>query len=151
MKVYRIALTQYCDTSGEGAKRYGGRWNLPGVPALYGGSSVSSSLLERLTIDSELFASERYVLYSIMEFDIPDELVFVPKMGELPKDWNAIPPRSASQEYGTNLLQKGLLCFGVPSVVDKSSLNLVVNPLSENFSDVSYKVYFLDLDQRLIR
>jgi RES domain-containing protein len=151
MKVYRIALTQYCDTSGEGAKRYGGRWNLPGVPALYGGSSVSSSLLERLTIDSELFASERYVLYSIMEFDIPDELVFVPKPGELPKDWNAIPPRSASQEYGTNLLQKGLLCFGVPSVVDKSSLNLVVNPLSENFSDVSYKVYFLDLDQRLIR
>lgn len=151
MKVYRIALTQYCDTSGEGAKRYGGRWNLPGVPALYGGSSVSSSLLERLTIDSELFASERYVLYSIMEFDIPDELVFVPKMGELPKDWNAIPPKSASQEYGTDLLQKGLLCFGVPSVVDQTSLNYVVNPGSDRFHLVTYQVYSLKLDERIVR
>jgi RES domain-containing protein len=151
MKVYRIALTQYCDTSGEGAKRYGGRWNLPGVPALYGGSSVSSSLLERLTIDSELFASERYVLYSIMEFDIPDELVFVPKLSELPKDWNAIPPKSALKEYGTNLLQKGLLCFGVPSVVDQTSLNYVLNPLSENFDLVTYKVYSLKLDERIVR
>lgn len=151
MKVYRIALTQYCDTSGEGAKRYGGRWNLPGVPALYGGSSVSSSLLERLTIDPELFASERYVLYSIMEFDIPDELVFVPKLGELPKDWDAIPPKSASQEYGTNLLQKGLLCFGVPSVVDQTSLNCVLNPLAEKFHLVTYKVYSLRLDERIVR
>lgn len=151
MKVYRIALTQYCDTSGEGAKWYGGRWNLPGVLALYGGSSVSSSLLERLTIDSELFASERYVLYSIMEFDIPDKLVFVPKPGELPKDWDAIPPKSASQEYGTRLLQKGLLCFGIPSVVDQTSLNYVVNPLSEKFHLVTYKVYSLKLDERIVR
>ncbi|WP_373494424.1 RES family NAD+ phosphorylase [Aquiflexum sp.] len=151
MKVYRIALTQYCDTSGEGAKRYGGRWNLPGVPALYGGSSVSSSLLERLTIDSEFFASERYVLYSIMEIDIPDKLVVVPKMGELPNDWNSIPPKSASQEYGTELLQNGLLCFGVPSVVDQTSLNYVVNPLSEKFHLVTYKVYSLRLDERIGR
>jgi RES domain-containing protein len=151
MKVYRIALTQYCDTSGEGEKRYGGRWNLPGVPALNGGSSVSSSLLERLTIDSELFASERYVLFSIMEFDIHDELVFVPKLSELPKDWDAIPPRSASQEYGTNLLQKGLLCFGVPSVVDQTSLNYVLNPLAEKFDLLTCKVYSLKLDERIVR
>lgn len=78
MKVYRIALAKYCDASGEGAKRYGGRWNKPGHPILYGGASIASSLLERLTIDPELFSSERYVLYSVLELNISDNLVFIP-------------------------------------------------------------------------
>ena len=79
MKVYRLALTQYCDLSGEGAKIYGGRWNLPGNPAIYAGASISASLLERLTIDSELLSSERHLLYSVMEFSIPDPLIYFTK------------------------------------------------------------------------
>ena len=151
MKVYRIALTDYCDTSGEGAKRYGGRWNFPGYPVLYGSASISSSLLERLTIDPELFASERFVLYSIMVIDVPDKLVFIPQVNELPEGWDAIPPQRASQEYGTKLLQSGILCFGVPSVVDKTSLNFMVNPQSEQFQRMAYHVYPLQLDQRIVR
>jgi len=151
MKIYRIALTKYCDASGEGAKRYGGRWNLQGNSALYGSASVSSSLLERLTIDPELFASERYVLYSIMELDVPDKKVFMPEINELPEGWDTLPPKRVSQEYGTQLFQDGGLCFGVPSIVDKTSLNFVINPLSENFSIVTYKVYSLNLDKRLTR
>ncbi len=151
MKVYRIALTQYCDSSGEGAKLYGGRWNLPGNPAIYAGSSISVSLLERLTIDPELFSSERHILYSVMEFNIPDNLIFIPKMSDLPSNWNEIPAIRATQEYGANLLKSDILCFGVPSVVDPSSLNYVINPLSENFSLMEYKVYLLDLDKRIVR
>lgn len=149
--MYRIALTRYCDASGEGVKLYGGRWNLPGNPALYGSSSVSSSLLERLTIDAELFSSERYVLYSVMEFEIKEDLVFIPKLGELPSEWNSIPPKRMSQAYGTNLLQSEVLCFGVPSFVDPSSLNFVINPISEKFKHVKFKVYSLELDQRIVR
>ncbi|MEX2566560.1 MAG: RES family NAD+ phosphorylase [Cyclobacteriaceae bacterium] len=151
MKVYRIALTKYCDTSGEGAKLYGGRWNLPRNPALYGGSSVSSSLLERLTIDAELFSSERYVLYSVMEFDVPEEMVQIQNLGKLPSGWNAIPPKVISQEYGSNLLKSGLLCFGVPSIVDPSSMNFIINPISEKFNSVRIKVYPLQLDQRIVK
>ena len=151
MKIYRIALTQYCDTSGEGAKLYGGRWNLPGNPAIYAGSSISVCLLERLTIDPELFSSERHILYSVMEFNIPDNLIFIPKMSDLPSNWNEIPAIRATQEYGANLLKSGILCFGVPSVVDPSSLNFVINPLSENFSLMESKVYLLDLDKRIVR
>jgi RES domain-containing protein len=151
MKVYRIALTKYCDASGEGAKLYGGRWNLPGNPALYGSASVSSALLERLTVDSELLSSERYVIYSVMEFEIPKDLVMVPKLGELPTGWDKIPPIQASQKYGTNLLKSGILCFGVPSVVDQTSLNFVINPLSAKFNAVTFGVYPLNLDQRIVR
>lgn len=151
MKVYRIALTQYCDSNGEGAKLYGGRWNLPGNPAIYAGSNISVSLLERLTIDPELFSSERHVLYSVMEISIPDNLIFIPRMTDLPSDWNQIPAIRAAQEYGTNLLKSGILCLAVPSVVDPSSLNYVINPLSQNFSMLESKVYPLELDKRIVR
>lgn len=151
MKVFRIALSQYCDTSGEGAKIYGGRWNLTGSPAIYAGSSISSSLLERLTIDPELLSSERYVQYAVMEIKIPDELVFSPEITDLPIGWNHIPPVRASQAYGTELLKSGIACFAVPSVVDLSSLNYVINPLSEKFHLLSFKTYPLKLDQRIIK
>ena len=83
MMGYRIARTEFCDLKGEGAKQFGGRWNLPGYAAVYASSSVSSALLERLTIDPELFASERYVLYSVMEIDCPDVLIYrPPKAGQ---------------------------------------------------------------------
>jgi RES domain-containing protein len=151
MKVYRIALKPYCDTSGEGAKLFGGRWNLIGNPAIYAGSSISVCLLEKLTIDPELFSSERHILYSVMEFTIPDNLIFIPEMIELPTNWNEIPAIRATQEYGTNLLKSGIVCFAVPSVVDPSSLNYVINPFSEKFSQIVYKVYPLILDKRIAR
>ncbi len=151
MRVYRLALTQYCDTSGEGAKIYGGRWNLPGTPAIYAGSSVSASLLERLTIDPELLSTERYIRYSVMEITVPDQLIFIPKMEELPSGWNQIPAVRASMEFGNSLLKSGALCFAVPSVVDPSSLNYVINPISEHFNLLEIKIYELELDKRILR
>lgn len=151
MKVYRIALTQYCDSSGEGAKLYGGRWNLPGHPAIYAGASISASLLERLTIDPELLSAERYLLYSVMEISIPDHLIFSTKLSELPLDWTQIPAIRASMEYGSALLKSGILCFSVPSVVDYTSFNFVINPVAEAFPQIESKIYPLELDKRIIR
>lgn len=151
MKIFRIARTEFCDVNGEGAKRFGGRWNLSGYPALYGCSSVAAALLERLTIDSELFSSERYTLYSVMEFQCADSLIYIPSLSELPKGWDSIPSTKSSQEFGTSFLKDGLLCFAVPSVVDITSLNFIINPLSKNFSKVTWKVYPLTLDQRIVR
>jgi RES domain-containing protein len=151
MIFYRLAKTEFCDVSGEGAKRYGGRWNLPGYPALYGSGSISSALLERLTIDPELFSAERYVHYSVMEFNCPDQLVFKPSIKELPAGWDAIPHQRVSQDYGSRLFQSGVLCFAVPSVVDKTSLNFVLNPEGKFFHKLSWKIYPLKMDQRIVR
>lgn len=151
MIIYRLAKTEFCDLTGEGAKRYGGRWNLPGFPAVYGSSSISSALLERLTIDPELFAAERYVQYSVMEFNCPDKLITIPLHKHLPDGWDTIPPQRASQDFGTNLLQSGILCFGVPSVVDKSSTNFIINPASKLVKRLTWKLYSLKLDHRIIR
>jgi RES domain-containing protein len=151
MKIFRIARTEFCDTRGEGAKLHGGRWNFPGFPFLYGSSSISSALLERLTIDPELFASERFSLYSIMEFDCPDR--FIKKIGdnELPEKWDAIPFLKSSQKFGTKLVESGIVCFAMPLVVDKSSSNFILNPASKNFNKITWKIYPLELDKRIIR
>lgn len=151
MKIFRIACTEFCDTSGEGAKRYGGRWNLPGFPALYGCNNTAAALLERLTIDSELFSSNRYLLYSVMEFECHDSMIYRPALHELPPGWDAIPVTKTSQEFGTRLIQSGMLCFEVPSVVDRTSLNFIINPLAKDFVKVTWKVYPLRLDQRIVR
>jgi RES domain-containing protein len=151
MKAFRIALTEFCDDSGEGAKRYGGRWNSPGKPALYASSSIASGLLERLTVDPELFSSERYVIYSIMEFNIPDKLIVQPAVTQLPKGWDVVPAGLVSQQFGDERLRNGITCFVVPSVVDRSSVTYVLNPLAPEFPKVKWSVYPLKLDQRIVR
>lgn len=151
MRIFRVALTEFCDASGEGAKRYGGRWNLPGFPALYASSSVAAALLERLTIDPELFSSERYTLYAVMELQCDDSLIYAPSVKELPKGWDAIPATKVSMEFGTRSMQSGRVCVEVPSVVDTTSRNYLINPLVNDFSNVRWKVYPLRLDQRIVR
>lgn len=152
MRVYRIALTEYCDLSGEGARLYGGRWNLPGYAAIYAGGSVSVSLLERLTIDTELFASERQKLYSVMEIVVPSELIIHTALENLPQNWDATPPSSASQVFGRNMIKQGVLCFGVPSVVDKTSMNYLINPLANGFQEViNYQIYPFSLNRRIVK
>jgi len=151
MTIYRIARNEFADLDGIGAKLYGGRWNLPGYPAVYCGSSISSVLLERLTIDPELFSSERYVLYSTISIDCPDELIQKYSANELPKGWDKIPSGMASQQFGTKILKDRTLCFGVPSVVDPSSYNYVLNPLSDGFDQLKASTNPLRLDHRLVR
>jgi len=151
MIIYRIARTEFCDLSGEGAKLYGGRWNFSGHPVLYASSTIASALLERLTVDPELFASERYILYSIMEFDCPGRLIKKISKNELPANWDAIPFTKSSQQFGTELIQSGIVCFEVPSVVDKTSFNYIINPLATNFSKITWEIYPLELDKRIIK
>ena len=151
MKIFRIARSSFCDVSGDGAKRFGGRWNLPGIPVLYGCSSIAAGLLERLTVDSELFSSERDTLYSVMEFDCPDALIYRPRLSELPQGWDAIPSTHVSQTFGTKLLRNGAVCFQVPSVVDITSYNFIMSPLAKDFAKITWRVYPLQLDQRIVR
>ena len=86
-----------------------------------------------------------------MEFVCPDKLIKMSVLGELPEGWDAIPPEKSSQNFGTQLLQSGIVCFAVPSVVDKTSLNYVINPLARQFNKVTWKVYPLKLDKRIAR
>jgi hypothetical protein len=48
MICYRVVRRKYADLSGEGARLYGGRFNPPGIPAVYSSQSIALALLEVL-------------------------------------------------------------------------------------------------------
>ena len=48
MTCYRVVRRKYANLSGEGAMLYGGRFNPPGIPAVYTSQSIALALLEVL-------------------------------------------------------------------------------------------------------
>ncbi len=46
--MWRLASGSHGQLDGEGARRFGGRWNSPGVPVVYAASHLTLALLEQL-------------------------------------------------------------------------------------------------------
>ena len=70
MTVYRFTKEIYShDISGEGAKKWGGRWNSPGLAVVYTSCSISLSLLEFLIYQSSY---EEIVINQLMRIEVPD-------------------------------------------------------------------------------
>jgi RES domain-containing protein len=65
--VWRLCRRPYADLSGEGAARYGGRWNSPGNRVVYTTSSAALAVLEvRVHLDLPFdLLPEDYVLVAI--------------------------------------------------------------------------------------
>ena len=70
MIVYRLTSGQYTnDLSGTGAKLYGGRWNSPGLAALYTTEHISLAVLEILV---HMKAYRRPLDYHLVVLEVPD-------------------------------------------------------------------------------
>lgn len=60
---YRVVRRPYAGLSGEGARRYGGRFNPPGIPAVYTSQSIALAVLEILVhIDKSEVPSDYVVM-----------------------------------------------------------------------------------------
>jgi RES domain-containing protein len=145
MIVFRCTLDIHIPTtlSGEGAFRYGGRWNSKGVSVIYTAESRIMSILElliRQPIDK--IASN----YRILPIEIPMRFI----EPDLPENWKEDPKRT--QRIGDDLLKvKENLIIRVPSALLSNSYNFLINPMGDNFD----KVRLLDtepilIDQRLL-
>jgi RES domain-containing protein len=63
--VYRVVRRKYADLSGEGARRVGGRFNPPGIAAVYTSESIALGVLEVLVhLDRSELPSD-YVVIAI--------------------------------------------------------------------------------------
>ena len=84
--LYRIGKTKRIrDLSGEGARLYGGRWNLKGTPVLYTSDSTALATLETLVHSPlHLMPNNR----SIITLNLPDDLAVRDLSTEdLPSKW----------------------------------------------------------------
>jgi RES domain-containing protein len=133
--VWRLVTARFADTafSGEGASRYGGRWNGKGVSMVYTAESQSLAMLEMLAQDEPLRA--RYVIISAV---LPDDLkVKRISVDHLPADWRNPTDRERLQTLGTAWIKSGeSAVLSVPSAVIPAESNYLLNPMHPAFARI---------------
>jgi RES domain-containing protein len=137
--------------TGEGARRFGGRWNHVGTPVVYTSGTLSLAVLEYLV--------------NLPISDLPDDLVSIelrvpndlPRTeiatDELPNNWRTFPAIEELKNLGTEWVREGKTpILTVPSVVIPNELNYLVNPAHEGAKQIEVaSVEAFALDVRLYR
>lgn len=148
---YRLVAPRWVDDafSGEGARKYGGRWNSPGRPVIYLGESRALTALEMLVhLTTPLSRSK---VYRMITIQIHVKSIANYPQDILPPDWRENPPRKSTMEIGDDWLQAGSqLALRVPSTIIPEETNLLINPLHPDFSKISLSPpSIFHFDQRL--
>jgi len=136
MRVYRLIRARWVSQAltGEGARRYGSRWNPKGVPMIYTASTLSLAALETLVHFAIDTAPVDYVALTIR---VPSDAIERVAPNELPPDWNVTPAPASCQELGARWArQSKSLGLAVPSAVVPSETNILLNPLHPDFPEV---------------
>lgn len=136
MKIWRICRECYAleAFSGEGARRFGGRWNSRGVPMVYASTSLALAAIE--------------LFVHLEPNQAPADLVSI--VAELPHGepalrWGAtdLPPNwwsdelAPMRELGDGWIRdKQSLALLVPSVPIRQEWNVLVNPLHPRIGEI---------------
>lgn len=128
MKIWRICKERYASDgfSGEGARRFGGRWNSPGIPLVYASSSLALAAIEFFVhLDPSQAPSD---LISIAA-ELPEgEPALRWDSSDLPPHWwsdELAPVRAFGDRWARSLSS---LAVFAPSVPIRSEWNVLVNP-----------------------
>ena len=117
MDAWRLCRRPHADLTGEGARRFGGRWNSPGRPVVYLADHPALAALEvrvHLDLPFELLPAD-YVLMRVVVPDTPDAVFIVDN------DIVAI---------GNTWLAEGRsAALRVPSVLVPHAWNILWNPV----------------------
>lgn len=135
-QAWRIVQAKQAPTafSGEGAAKYGGRWNSQGRAVVYASATISLAALETLVhlVPPVLL---RYVVFRI---DFDDALVEKVEAGSLSRGWKAEPPAKPSQAIGDSWVRQGRTAvLEVPSIIVPSESNYLLNPSHPDFKKIS--------------
>ncbi|MBA3353112.1 MAG: RES domain-containing protein [Blastocatellia bacterium] len=135
--------------SGEGARRFGGRWNSPGVAVVYLSEHQSLAALEIFVHLQPLPPQGRYLAYFV-EWEEAEMEVLAPK--KLPPDWRASPPGPATMSIGDRWVREARsVALAVPSVILPSERNFLLNPAHPRFRQLRrQKPLAFAFDHRLI-
>lgn len=129
--IWRLVKRRHADVAdafdGEGARRYGGRWNLPGTRMVYAAQSLSLAALEQFV---HLGPEDNHIRFVSFRVEIPDDLRMDElKPDKLPANWRMEPPQDSTQDIGTRWARSnGSAVLRVPSVIIPAEYNFALNP-----------------------
>jgi RES domain-containing protein len=152
MRVYRIAQEKYArDLSGEGARRFGGRWNRRGVSMLYTAENSSLAMLEKLVhIPPYVFPKSLKIL--VLEFDDAIAIDTI-SIDMLPSDWIYRSEHSKVLDIGDQfIIEEKYMALKVPSAINTVDNNVLINPRHPDFSSVQIvDELSIEFDRRLLK
>jgi RES domain-containing protein len=137
--VWRIAERAHAlDRVGIGVRDYGGRWNRPGTAVIYAGATVGIAALEKFVHLAGVGPSDLV----LVRVELPEKCsIEEPELADLPGDWNSVPIRPASMDFGTAWARKRRsLVLYVPSALVPEERNAVLNPSHPEFAAVRMSI-----------
>ena len=139
IEAWRLAAPEYSGTiedmlSGEGALRFGGRWNSPGRRAVYLGGSLALASMELLV---HLRVPEVLRTYRKLRVRIPEGVIRAVDECGLPDGWAKPGLHPVTQEIGDQwLASRESAVLRVPSAVVAGEVNYVLDPTHPGFAEV---------------
>lgn len=151
-EAWRIVKKRHAQSAfdGEGARRYGGRWNSPGTSVIYASQSRALCLLEVLAGIRSVKPIDAYVIIPI-QFD--DSLLTRVEPGDLPAEWRQSPPPPSTQRIGDRWAEEqSSVILRVPSSIVPDEYNYLTNPAHPDFRRIKIgRPEGLSIDSRLLR
>lgn len=139
MNLFRIARKKYIrDLSGEGARRFGGRWNVQGTAILYTSQNESLAALEILahTPVSEIPNDLSLIVLSVPDSLAPERI----DPNELPENWRGYPALHELARIGSRWVHsESSLMLTVPSVLVRTDRNVLINPKHPDMEMINIK------------
>ncbi|MEY2487421.1 MAG: hypothetical protein QOH39_3069 [Verrucomicrobiota bacterium] len=147
---WRIVKDKHAKTafSGEGARRFEGRWNSAGVRVVYCSEHLSLAALEILAHTTPVIVHDKFRAFQV---SWPDAIMKSVDSRKLPKGWNAQPPSATSKNIGDEWVKAGRSAvLALPSVLVPIERTFLLNPEHPDFSKLKIKdTGTFTLDQRL--
>lgn len=140
MKVWRICRAIHAEAAftGEGARRFGGRWNSRGVPMVYASASLSLAALELFVhLDPSQAPGDLVSLCAALPEGEPGR---VAGASDLPDRWwigRAGDETASIRDIGNRWIEgQTSLAMMVPSAVIRQEWNVLLNPAHPRMSEV---------------
>ena len=133
---WRIVVQSEASTafSGEGARRYGGRWNSRNVRVIYASEHQSTAALEVFVHNKPFNPNEKYKAFRL---EWPDSLTERVPAEKLPANWRAFPSPVGIKEIGDRWVQeRRSAVLAVPSVISPADTNFLLNPEHRDFKRI---------------
>jgi RES domain-containing protein len=125
--------------SGEGAFKYGGRWNSKGFRVLYASASLALATLEVLVNldDEEVLEDYAYAAIQFPESSVTD----IREIAEIPANWNDYPAPEAVRKLGDQwIVDKTSLVLSAPSAVIATEQNFLINLRHPEISAIEFGI-----------
>ena len=136
MRIWRICRERSAGEafSGHGARRFGGRWNTPGIPMVYSSSSLALAAIELFVhLEPNLQPDDLVSIAAVLPDGEPAQR-FEPD--QLPPRWWTDAVASLRALGDTWIREGSSLGIEVPSAALRMEWNVLVNPLHPRMAEV---------------